>query len=174
MGFLDVLRGIKRPENGVAPVARAELEQRLLAINNEQVPFSVQPGEESDIEAQWKIVDANWYEIFAKAGLKKSHRIYLKLDEGKHEVRALEESWEVEWRAGVPSLRLSIEKQQGRTLFSKSAGTAYAFTGVNPLDFGKAYQYRFDVSEMKDPIVNTILNSGWTYVPVATKGKVRR
>jgi hypothetical protein len=154
-------------------VPEAELRERLLALNNDQVPFSVAPGTESDVEAAWKIVDAQWYEIFAKAGLEKSHKIYLGLDEGKHEARALEEAWEVEWRAGVPSLSLSMQKQQGRTLFSKSAGTAYAFTGVNPLDFGQAYSYRFDVSEMKDPIVDTILAAGWTYVPVTTKGKVR-
>jgi len=140
MGFFDFLRGVKRPEDDVVAVPRSELEQRLLAINNAQVPFSVEPGEESDIEAHWKIVDADWYEIFAKAGLKKSHRIYLKLDEETHEVRALEEAWEVEWRAGVPSFNLSMQKQQGRTLGSKSFGTAYAFTGVNPLDFGQAYQ----------------------------------
>ena len=174
MGLFDALRGIKRPDDAVSAVPRDVLEQRLLAVNNEQVPFSVQPGEESDIEAHWKIVDADWYEIFAKAGLKKSHRIYLKLDADKHEVKALEESWEVEWRAGVPSFSLSMQKQQGRTLFSKSAGTAYAFTGVNPLDFGQAYSYRFDVSEMKDPLIETIISSGWSYVPVATKGKVRR
>ncbi len=174
MGFLDFLRGVKRPEDGVAAVPRGELEQRLLAINNEQVPFTVAPGEESDIEAQWKIVDADWYEIFAKAGLEKSHRIYLKLDEGKHEVKALEESWEVEWRAGVPTFSLSMKKQQGRTLGSKSFGTGYAFTGVNPLNFGQVYKYRFDVTEMKDPIVETVTSSGWTYVPVTTKSKVRK
>lgn len=173
MGILDTLRGIKRPDSGLSAVPRNVLAERLLALNNAQIPFSVGPGEESDVEAFWKIVDADWYEIFAKSGLKKSHRIYLKLDEDKREVRALEEAWEVEWRAGVPSLSLSIQKQQGRTLFSKSAGTAYAFTGVNPLDFGQAYQYRFDVSEMKDPLINTITSSGWSYVPVATKGKVR-
>lgn len=174
MGILDMFRGIKRPDEGVAAVERGELEQRLLGLNHEQVPFVVQPGETSDLEAEWKIVDASWYEIFSKAGLKKSHRIYLLLDDGKHEVRALEESLDVEWEAGVPRLTLSVEKFQGRTLGSKSFGTAYAFTGVNPLTFGEAYNYRFDVSEMKNPIIQTITSSGWSYVPVATKGKVRR
>lgn len=174
MGILDTLRGIKRPDDGVAPVERGELEQRLLRLNHEQVPFVVERGETSDVEAAWKIVDASWYEIFAKSGIKKSHRIYLKLDEGKREARALEESLDVEWRAGVPSLSVSVEKMQGRTLGSKSFGTGYAFTGVNPLTFGEAYNYRFDVSEMKDPIIRTITSSGWSYVPVTTKGKVRR
>jgi hypothetical protein len=174
MGILDALRGIKRPESGATPVARDELERRLLALNAEQIPFRIAPDDESDLHAEWKIVDAGWYEIFGKAGLSKAHRIYLRLDESEHEVRVLEEAWEVSWQAGVPKLSLSMEKFQGRTLGSKSFGTAYAFTGINPLNFGEAYRYRFDVSEMKDPLITTITNSGWTWVPVQTKRKVRR
>jgi hypothetical protein len=174
MGFLDFLRGIKRPAEGTAVRTRADVEQRLLALNHEQVPFAVRPSDESDLEAEWKIVDAQWYEMFAKAGLSKSHRIYLRLDEAKHEARVLEETWEVEWEAGVPRFSLSAKKFQGRTLGSKSFGTAYAFTGVNPLRFGQAYSYRFDVSEMKDPLVVVITASGWAWVPVGRKGKVRK
>jgi hypothetical protein len=174
MGLLDKLRGVKRPDEHVAAVSRAELEQRLLGINHDQVPFTIGPSQDADLQAEWKIVDANWYEIFAKAGLEKSHKIYLGIDEGEHEVRALEETWEVEWRAGVPDIRLSMEKQQGRTLGSASFGRGYAFKGVNPLSFGEVYDYRFNVSEMKDPIIDTITASGWTYVPVMTKGKLRR
>jgi hypothetical protein len=174
MGVLDFLRGVKRPDSGVTRQPRAELERRLLALNAEQVPFQVTPGRESDLEAEWKIVDASWYEIFGKAGLSKAHRIYLRLDEDRHEVRVLEEAWEVQWQAGIPQLSLSAEKFQGRTLGSKSFGTAYAFTGINPLNFGEAYNYRFDVSEMKHPLVATVTGSGWTWVPVTTKGKVRR
>lgn len=175
MGFLDKLRGVKRPEENVTAVSRAELEQRLLGLNHEQVPFVVGPGpgDAGDLQAEWRIVDASWYEIFAKAGLEKSHKIHLGIDDGKHEVRALEEAWEVEWRAGVPNMRLSMQKQQGRTLGSKSFGRGYAFKGVNPLSFGEVYDYRFDVSEMKDPIVDTITNAGWSYMPVMTKGKLR-
>lgn len=173
MGLLDKLRGIQQPDDDVVAVPRADLEARLLGINHAQVPFTIGPSNDADLQAEWKIVDASWYEIFAKAGLEKSHRILLGFNEGKHEVRALEEAWEVEWRSGVPNMRLSMAKQQGRTLGSKSFGKAYAFKGVNPLSFGQVYDYRFDVSEMKDPITGTILTAGWTYVPVMTKGRLR-
>jgi hypothetical protein len=173
MGILDLLRGVKRPAEGAATSSKDELQQRLLGMNAEQVPFSIKPSQESDLEAEWKIVDASWYEIFAKAGLSKSHKIYLRLDEAKHEVRALEESWEVNWQAGVPKLSLSAQKFQGRTLGSKEFGKGYAFTGINPLSFGEAYNYRFDVSEMKNPIIEIVTSSGWTWMPVTTKGKVR-
>ncbi len=173
MGIMDFIRGVKRPDEDSVIITEPELRDRLLAMNDERLPFAIRPGDIGELEAEWKIVDASWYEIFGKAGLTKTHRIHLTLDEAKHEARALEESLDVEWQAGVPRLSFSAEKFQGRTLGSKSFGTGYAFTSIDPLDFGKAYSYRFDVSEMKDPIVQTILDAGWTYVPVATKRRVR-
>lgn len=173
MGFLDKLKGVKPPVEGAPVLAQAELAERLLALAHEKVPFTIAVGEEADLEAQWKIVDAAWYETFAKAGIEKTHKIHLGLDETEHEVRALEETWEVSWRAGVPVLQMSAEKFQGRTFGSKEFGRAYAFTGVNPLQFGEAYNYRFDVAEMKDPIIEVVTHGGWSFVPVISKGKLQ-
>jgi len=167
------LKGVKHPAEGTPVVSGAEVMQRLLALGGDRVPFTVQAGSEADIEVQWKIVDAQWYEIFAKASLEKSHKFLLVLDEGEHEVRALEEAWEVSWRASVPELNLSAERFQGKTLGSKSFGTGYAFTGVNPLDWGQVYNYRFDVSEMKDPIIAVVTGAGWSFSPVTTKRGLR-
>ena len=175
MGLFDKLKGIKEPAPGVAPVPAEELQRRLLALNNDQVPFSIAPGpggEAGDLVAEWKVVDAQWLEIFAKAGIEKTHRIYLTFDVSESEVRVLEESWDVQWRAGVPEITVSAEAFRGRTLGSKSFGTGYAFKGINPLDYGQVYNYRFDVSEMKDPIATVVTGGGWTFRPVVSKGKL--
>jgi hypothetical protein len=175
VGLFDRLKGIREPKEGVAPVPPDELRQRLLGLNNDQVPFSVAAGpggKDGDLIAEWKIVDAQWYEIFAKASLEKSHKVYVTLNPKGGEARILEESWEVQWRAGVPTLSLSAEAFRGRTIASKGFGTAYAFKGVNPLDYGQVYNYRFDVSEMKDPIAEVVTGAGWTFRPVTTKGKL--
>ncbi len=174
MGFLDKLKGIRKPEGNVAPVPQRVLQEKLLGLNAVQVPFSVSSGaggKGGDLVAEWKIVDAEWYEIFAKAGLEKSHKIYLTFDDKGKEVRVLEESWDVEWRAGIPQMSVSAEAFRGRTLGSKS-GTAYAFQGVNPLEVGQVYNYKFDVAEMKDPISKVVTGSGWAYRPVVSKGKL--
>ncbi len=173
MGLLDRLKGVKRPEEGLPALDRSEVERRLHGLAGEQVPFTVSPGTKGDLAVAWRIVDAQWYEIFAKASLEKAHTIHLALDEGEREVRALEESWEVSWRAGVPELSLSVEKFQGRTFGSKSFGSAYAFRGVDPLDWGRVYEYRFDVGEMKRPIVEVVTGAGWTFVPVTTQRGLR-
>ena len=71
MGLMDRLKGVKRPEEGTPALDRGEVERRLLGLSTDQVPFTVQPGTDSDLEVEWRIVDAQWYEIFAKAGLEK-------------------------------------------------------------------------------------------------------
>lgn len=79
----------------------------------------------------------------------------------------------VSWTAGVPTLTVSAEKFQGRTFGSKSFGTGYAWRGLDPLDHGKVYDYRFDVSEMKQPLVEVVTGAGWSFVPVTTQGGLR-
>ena len=80
-----------------------------------------------DVVAEWRIVNSRWYEIFAKAGLTKVFKILIKLDEQAREVRAFDQEWSVEWRAGVPTLSLAAKAFRGQTR-EFSFGTAFAFT----------------------------------------------
>jgi hypothetical protein len=172
MGLMDSLKGIVKAKEGVTPLSKQVLLEELLQINHEQLPFSVRAGEDTDLVAEWKIVDASWYEVFASAKMEKNHKILINLDESEQTARVLEESYSIQWRAGIPSISMKVEKFQGRTFGSKSFGTGYAFKGVNPLSFGEVYQYRFDVSELKKPIIEIITGGGWDFVPVVSKKKL--
>jgi hypothetical protein len=169
MGFMDSLKGIVRAKPGVTPLSKEELIKKLFDLNNVELPFKIEKGVDVDLLAQWKIVDASWYEIFAKANLEKVHKVWLSLDENDRAVRVLEESYKVSWRAGVPDLSLEMAKFQGRTIGSKSFSIGYAFKAPDPLSFGKVYNYRFDVSEIKRPIIEVVTDSGWDFVPVISK-----
>jgi len=74
MGLFDWLTGSKAAPAGVPRQNVAELRTRLLAVNRDTAPFTVRDGapEGVDLVAEWKIVDAQWYEIFAKASLERS------------------------------------------------------------------------------------------------------
>ena len=174
MGFMDFLKGIKRPDPGVEPVSREALSKKLMGMNHEEIPFKVSPSDKTDILIELKIVDAQWYEIFAKANLTKTYKVYLLLDDSTNEVRALERIGEVKWKAGVPSLSFSKSGFQGRTIAQKEFGKAYAFKAPNPTSFGKVYEYSFDVGDIKDPLIELVTKSGWSYVPVTTMRKVKR
>lgn len=166
MGLWDKLTSTKRPEEGTPVSSKEELRQRILELNRETAPYQIIDGAEEgvDLIAEWKIVDARWYEIFAKANLTKVFRIYMKFDESDHEVRTKDHEYSVEWRAGVPTLSLNVEKFKGQKQ-SFQFGTAFAFTE----EFlpGQVYKYKFNTSEMKDPIQDVVTACGWTYKGVA-------
>ena len=156
----------KKPDKN-APVLSAEVvRQRLLALNRDTSPYRIQDGaaDKVDLVAEWKIVDAQWYEIFAKANLTKVFRIYMKFDPAKHEVRARDEEYTLAWKTGVPSLKIAAAKFQGQ-MTSVEFGAAYAFT--EELAPGQVYKYRFNTNEIKKPIQESVAACGWVYKGVA-------
>lgn len=166
MRLLDFFSSTKRPKAGTRTCSAQEVRDALLALNRPTAPYQITDGRDDavDLVAEWRIVDAAWYEIFAKAGLEKVFRIQMKLDEAKHEVRAVDREYSVEWRAGVPTLSLAAEAFRGQKT-SIQFGKGYAFTEEGP--FGQVYNYRFTTKELKQPIQDAVTGCGWTYKGVA-------
>jgi hypothetical protein len=156
----------KKTDKNTPVLTADEVRQRLFTLNRETAPYQIIDGapQQVDLIAEWKIVDAKWYELFAKAGLTKVFRIYMKFDSAKHEVRAKDEEFTVEWKAGVPSLSISASKFQGQ-MASVEFGTAYAFT--EQLAPGQVYNYRFSTGEIKKPIQEAVAACGWKYKGVS-------
>ena len=161
------LFGFGKKANKNAPVLSAdEVRTKILELNRETAPYQISDGKDKgvDLIAEWKIVDAKWYELFAKANITKVFRIYMKFDPAKNEVRAKDEEYTVEWRAGVPSLSIAVSKFQGQ-MTSVEFGAAYAFT--EELKPGVVYNYRFSTNEIKKPIQEAVAACGWNYKGVA-------
>jgi hypothetical protein len=166
MGLFDWLTGSKPAAKGVPRLAPEKLRAALLAINRDTAPFVIRDGaaEKVDLVAEWKIVDAQWYEIFAKAGIERVFKVLMKFDEAAGEVRAVDQEWKVEWRAGVPELSASAEAFRGQK-WEMSFETVYAFR--EDLSYGKIYEYTFKTSEIKDPLIEAAQAVGWGWRGVA-------
>jgi hypothetical protein len=166
MGIFDFLTGSKAAPSGVPKLGKDALGAALLALNRDTAPYVVRDGgsENCDLVAEWRIVDARWYEIFAKASLTKVFKVLMKFDDAKGEVRAVDQEWTVEWHAGVPALSLSAEAFRGQKV-EMSFGTAYAFK--EDLSYGKVYEYRFKTAEIKGPLQEVAAKSGWGWKGVA-------
>ena len=162
MGILDFLTGTKRPIAGTPILAKEKVVTEILALNRETAPYQIREGskEGADLIAEWKIVDAKWYQIFAKAGLKETFKIYLKFHPEKNEVRAIDKKYGVSWQAGIPNISLAASAFIGQQN-SISFGVAYAFK--ENLEFGKVYEYHFNTEELKAPLRKVITDSGWVY-----------
>ena len=166
MGFFDFLTSTKRPPAGTVAIPAQALRDKLLSLNRATAPYQLIDGKSEgvDIIAEWNIVDAKWYEIFAKAGLSKAFKIYLKFDETTHEVRAMDREITIEWRAGVPAVSFAVSAFKGQQQ-SVEFGKAWGFT--EKLTTGEIYNYRFSTKELKQPIQTAVTESGWTYKGVA-------
>ena len=167
MGFFDVFTGRKAPPAGTPRQSADQLRAAFLALNRDSAPFTLREGgpEGADLTAEWRIVEARWYEIFAKAGLKKGAQVLLRLDEEAGEVRSVQRDYTVEWRAGLPHLVFSAEGFRGQSI-ELGFGTGFAFREED-LRFGRVYEYRFATKELKAPLQEVAAAQGWTWRPVA-------
>ncbi len=153
-----------------APIAMDASSQtvydRIMALNRPTAPYQIVDGRSQNVDliAEWKIVDARWYEVFAKANLTKVFRIHMKLDPTRREVHAMDQELTVSWRAGVPSLSFEASFFKGQKS-SISFGTGYAFT--ENLAPGQVYKYKFNTNELKKPIQDAVTACGWTYKGIA-------
>ncbi len=170
MSLLDFLRGIRRPSSDSTPQPEPSLRDALLALGTDADPFVVRvsrPGEPGQLVAEWKIVDARWFELFARAGLRKTFAIFLVLDAARHTVRGLDRSTTLQWRAGVPSPSADGEVEWGRQM---TAEAAIGFGFRDDLSYGPVYRYAFRSKDLKQLLWTTVLDHGWIWQAVGPGG----
>ncbi len=158
----------RKKSPSVPALSPQEVAAKLMALNRSTAPYQIIDGsaEGVDLIAEWKIADPQWREIFAEADLESVFRIYMKLDPKKHEVRAQDREYTVEWEADGPSLSLTTGFLRGQ-ITSVEFGVAYAFT--EELKPGQVYKYRFNTNEIKKPIKEAAAACGWKYKGVVLK-----
>ncbi|MBM4205536.1 MAG: hypothetical protein FJ194_15520 [Gammaproteobacteria bacterium] len=95
------------PAQSDQAVSIEELRSRLLAIGNQDVPFSVQTRTDRDqIEVEWRYVDARWIDFMRAHSMRRVHRLVLRLDETSNRVYVSEYQSTVDASAGVDGARL--------------------------------------------------------------------
>ena len=154
-------------------MGRDVLYGKLLALNDPARPYSIHVGEDTDLIAEWKIVDASWYGILSKSRLRQAYRARLLLDEKRHSVRCYEELGSINWTAGTdgltPIVHYSSSFFGGRILFKKEYAVGYALKKLSPLETGQIYNYMFDADEIRGPLIAEVNDVGWEWVPVTAK-----
>lgn len=160
MGIFSWLTGSRSAPAGVPREPVAALRERLLGLNRDTAPYVIRDGrrEGVDLVAEWKIVDAEWYEIFARAGIQRVFKVLMKFDEANGMVRSADQEWMVEWRAGVPDLTLAASGFRGQK-WEMSFESVHAFREDG--SWGEIYSYKFDTGEIKGPLHKAAAEGGW-------------
>ncbi|MEU5054292.1 hypothetical protein ACFC1L_05140 [Streptomyces sp. NPDC056210] len=169
MGLFDKLTGTKHPDAGVIPCPAAEVRAALLAINGPDVPYAVRngtPAERADLVAEWRVLEPAWRTFFSRSRLSRTLKTRMRLDAESHEVRALDEQWEVTWVGDTPRLARSREYSRGQvTTVSRQWEVQRGPDGR----LHKTEVFRFDPAEMKVPLQDAVLGAGWTWRGVVFK-----
>ena len=155
------------PARGVTPVPAETLRDRLLAINDLDLPFQVRK-EGRRLVAEWRIADARWIGLMELGGLTKAHQVHLELDPDTHTVRAQDRDRTVSWNGRVAHLGWSWSFFRGISFFQYERGAAVGLFFQDGRWTTTAYNYRFDLVEMKNPLIQAVVESGWTFAPVVT------
>lgn len=140
-----------------APVPLSELKKSILAINHKNIPVVV-TEKNGKLRATWKYLDAKWWDILSKQGITESYTLLMRFDERHHRATLIDIKRSVNWGVGPGAVRFGFFGFRGVS-FDVEIGKAWGIT--ERFKVGKVYDYRFKTSEIRNPILNTILQSGW-------------
>jgi len=164
----------------IAPVARnalptsaSELRQRLLAIENLKQPITVTAGNAPDeVVVTWR-ADAAWITHAQAAGLKRTHKLVLHLDESSRMIRVREYMSALDWSAGANGASATWHMKTGIVFFEHRHERVFGLqldpaTGRFKPEL--SYAYTFNLQELKAPLIAATTHAGWTWKPVLWKG----
>ncbi|MFD3613952.1 hypothetical protein ACFWWT_01635 [Streptomyces sp. NPDC058676] len=162
MGLFDKLTGTKRPDDGVAPRSADEVRAALLGVNRPDVPYVIRDGgpEGADLVAEWRMAEPAWQAVFVESQLSRAVRIRMRLVQGDHEVRALEEGWEVTRVGNPPTLKISGAYSRGP---DRTVSRHYTVQRGDSGGVEATETFRFDAAELRNPLQNAVLEAGWTW-----------
>ncbi len=152
-----------------APVLPASmLRQQLLQLAREDLPFTLTPGERPDeLIAEWRYADATWLDLMRAHRLRRLLRYRLRLDEARAEVRVREFHAAFDASAGHGGAGLRYQASWGISFFDQRREGVLGLqirNGRPTRDL--AYVWRFDIEEMRRPLVALVTDAGWRWRPV--------
>ena len=162
----------KKP--GISPVPADELYDRLLALNNEDIPYVIEKGKKAgELIATYKYADVKWFGAMHAAGLTSTMTIRMRLDKHGARVRAQDIKQELAWNvgaAGTLSAHAKISWFRGIVFAQYDRGFVGGLVlqkdGKMTLD--TAYSWKFSQQEMRNPLVELVTQSGWQWRPVVS------
>jgi hypothetical protein len=157
------------PRPGIAAVSVGELRGRLLAINEMDAPFLIREAKRETLVAEWRVVDARWSTVLQQGGLSFVYRLTMKLDPEAHVVRCVDFMKKAHWSRGVFRSGLSFSFFRGIMFYEGELADEFGLVFQDgQWKVGSLYRYNYSIYEIKAPIVQAVLDSGWTYKPVVT------
>lgn len=158
------------PDSNAIPISKIELENRLLNVSRLKLPFTI-TKEGKYIIAQWNLVDRKVIETFSARRIKRFHKIKMRLTD-KNEVLAVDIEGNLDYGfeiGNASNVNFNASFFRGIKLFQYNNEKEYGLIiKDNKIKVDKVYEYKLNLQEMKNPIIDIITKSGWVYQPVVS------
>jgi hypothetical protein len=152
------------PEQGVTPVPVEELGKRLLKINELEVPFQIIKKAPDRYAAEWKL-DKKWQGILASENIEYVFHIKMKLNDRHKAVSVIETKRKLIKEKGLLKSRLQFDIFRGITFKSYEKAATYGLSYVDGQFKITGYRYKFHIQEIKNPLIEVVIGSGWKWKP---------
>ncbi|MCC6794615.1 MAG: hypothetical protein IT366_05800 [Candidatus Hydrogenedentes bacterium] len=157
------------PAQGTTPISVNDLREKLLTVNQTDTPVTVDVSEDGNtIDVTWRYADARWIDHASAHGLRRVHKISMTLDESSHTARVLEYWSAMDWSAGGKGANIQWHAARGINFFNFQHQRVFGLQ-ISPngaLIPNLSYVYTFNLQELKQPFIQAITHSGWTWKPV--------
>ena len=155
------------PQAGTKPLLKQDLIQILLSVNDPKLPWQIKRGDKEDLIAEWKIVDEKWVDLFAANKISLVHKLRFRIDDRTHTVHAQDVERRVSYRVGVdgrPQATLHWSGHRGIDFYDYERGLTFGVIFKDgKLQIGEAYNYKFNLNEMKQPLIDAVTKGGWRW-----------
>jgi len=141
------------------PISFENLKKEILAINTFDSAVMVTEKNPRHLVVTWKYVDATWFEVFRKAGMTSTYFLHIKFNPEKNAVYLVDRTKTIKWHKGPLGFAKSFSLFSGILMNKLAIGKAWGIR--ENFSIGKLYDYKFSPEEIKNPVMNTILRSGW-------------
>lgn len=137
--------------------------------------YKVSERKDGKLDVTWRLADAKWAGLMTMNKVTITQMIRLRLPERDRACRAVDIIKSLRATADGLSMGFSFsfsffrEIILGQWEYEKQYGLIFKDGG---LTFDTVYEYKFRHDELKNPIVNIVVQSGWEYKPVMFISKI--
>jgi hypothetical protein len=157
------------PQGAIRPEPASSLRDRLRSLNQQDRPVQViAPTDGNTVDITWRYGDAQWFDLMRAHKMRRTHKLVLRLDETSHTARVVEYWSAFDASAGPGGLSLKWTAARGMQFFEfehrRVFGVQLDPSGKATGELSKAYT--FNLQELKQPVIEAVTASGWTWQPV--------
>lgn len=145
------------------PLSLDEVIKKLLSLNSPDKPYLIEQSG-NQIVGTWNVLDANWLGILSASKAEIDYKITVDLDEMKHKYSYIETLFKFKSSFGWSGIGLKYLFSQGKMRHWEKG----IVIGLGMRDKNQSRQiigatnYKFRNSDIKNPILSILKESGWT------------